>query len=136
MVLMQIPLRLHPPSFSYILSLFHLTDSCRFTCEEGQDFPTIKIPSSFFFWPHCTACGIFIAQPGIEPVSPAVEVRSLNPWTTREVPRTLLNSSPHPVGLLPSSDPQTGLLLGLRLPLLFWLLQPGFHFRSFIFCSC
>ena len=46
---MQIPLRLHPPSFSYILSLFHLTDSCRFTCEEGQDFPTIKIPSSFFF---------------------------------------------------------------------------------------
>ena len=26
-----------------------------------------------FFWSHCTACGILVPQPGIEPVPPAVE---------------------------------------------------------------
>ena len=30
------------------------------------------------------ACGIFISQPGIEPVPPAVEEKSLNHWTSRE----------------------------------------------------
>ena len=32
------------------------------------------------------ARGILVPQPGIEPVPPAVEVQSLNHWTTREVP--------------------------------------------------
>ena len=32
------------------------------------------------------ACGILAPQPGIEPVPPEVEARSLNHWTTREVP--------------------------------------------------
>ena len=27
-----------------------------------------------------------ISPPGVEPMSPALEVRSLNHWTTREVP--------------------------------------------------
>ena len=27
----------------------------------------------FFFWPYRTACGILVPQPGIEPVSPALE---------------------------------------------------------------
>ena len=49
---MQIPFHLHPPSFSYIFSLSHLTDSCCFTCEEGQDFSTIKVPSFLFFFGH------------------------------------------------------------------------------------
>ena len=31
------------------------------------------------------ACGIIIPQPGIELVAPAVEARSLNHWTAREV---------------------------------------------------
>ena len=39
----------------------------------------------FNFWPHCTACGISVPRPGIEPMPPAVEARSLNHWTTREV---------------------------------------------------
>ena len=39
---------------------------------------------TFFFWPH--ACGILVPRPGIEPVSLALEARSLNHWTTREVP--------------------------------------------------
>ena len=30
------------------------------------------------FWPHRAACGILVAQPGIEPAPPALEVRSLN----------------------------------------------------------
>ena len=39
----------------------------------------------FFFWPHGTACGILAPLPGIKPAPPAVEARSLNHWTTREV---------------------------------------------------
>lgn len=34
---------------------------------------------------------ILAPQSGIEPVPPAVGVKSLNPWTTREFPRTVLN---------------------------------------------
>ena len=36
------------------------------------------------------ACSILVPQPGIEPVPPAVEAQSLNPWTTREVPGKVL----------------------------------------------
>ena len=32
------------------------------------------------------ACKILVPPPGIEPVPPAVEVRSPNHWTTREFP--------------------------------------------------
>ena len=39
----------------------------------------------FFFWLCFTARGILVPQPGIEPVPPAVEARSPNPWTAREV---------------------------------------------------
>ena len=39
----------------------------------------------FFFRPFCTAHGILVPQPGIEPAPPAVEVQSLNHWTTSEV---------------------------------------------------
>ena len=35
----------------------------------------------FFFWPHRTACGILVPQPGIKPMPPALEVWSLNHWT-------------------------------------------------------
>ena len=53
-------------------------------------FPKPKIRSpdikQFFFWWHCVACGILVPQPGIKPVPPTVEVRSLNQWTAREVP--------------------------------------------------
>ena len=33
-----------------------------------------------------TACRILVPRPGIEPVPPAVEARSPNHWTAREVP--------------------------------------------------
>ena len=38
------------------------------------------------FWLHHAACGILVPQKGIEPTHPAVEVRSLNCWITREIP--------------------------------------------------
>ena len=34
---------------------------------------------------HHVACGILVPQPGIKPAPPALEVGSLNHWTTREV---------------------------------------------------
>ena len=43
------------------------------------------------FLPHCTACGILVPQPRIEPMPPAVEAQSLNHWTAREVPGFFLN---------------------------------------------
>ena len=46
----------------------------------------------FLFWPRHAACGIFVPRPGIKPVPPALEVRSLNHWTSREVPRTLFSN--------------------------------------------
>ena len=36
-----------------------------------------------------TACRILVPQPGIEPMSRAVEVQSLNHWTTRKIPASL-----------------------------------------------
>ena len=46
-----------------------------------------KFLSLFLFsWPHLSARGILVPQPGIKPVPPAVEAHSLNHWTTREVP--------------------------------------------------
>ena len=45
-------------------------------------------PHIFFltFWSFPMACGILVPQPEIEPIPPALEVQSLNHWTTREVP--------------------------------------------------
>ena len=40
----------------------------------------------FFFWPCCAACGNLVPQPGIKPISPAVEAQSLNQQTARQVP--------------------------------------------------
>ena len=48
------------------------------------------------------ACGIFVPQPGIEPVPPASAVQSLNHWTTREVrlsPFLILFGKHKPPGL-------------------------------------
>ena len=45
----------------------------------------------FLFW-LCTACGIKVPRPGIKPWPFALEARSLNHWTSREVPRTFLRN--------------------------------------------
>ena len=44
----------------------------------------------FFFWPCQVVCGIFIPQPGIKPVPPAVETQSPNHWNPRELPKIFL----------------------------------------------
>ena len=41
--------------------------------------------SVFLFWPCHEACGILVPRPGIEPLSPALEVQTVNHWTIREV---------------------------------------------------
>ena len=45
---------------------------------------------SYFFFP--LACGVLVPWPGIEPGLPAVEARSLNHWTAREVWSYILGS--------------------------------------------
>ena len=45
----------------------------------------------FFFLPCLTTCGILVPRPGIEPMPPEVEARSLNHWFTREVPNLYSN---------------------------------------------
>ena len=40
----------------------------------------------FFFWLYHAAWGILVLRPGIETTPPALEARSLNHWTAREVP--------------------------------------------------
>lgn len=40
----------------------------------------------FVYWQHCITFGIPVPPPGIKPVPPTLETRSLNHWTTREVP--------------------------------------------------
>ena len=53
--------------------------------------PKIISPPLFFFCFGLTVWhgGILIPQPGIEPRPPALGVRSLNHWLTREVPSSL-----------------------------------------------
>ena len=52
--------------------------------------PNKKRLLTIFLWgPHFLACGILVPQPEIEPTPLAVEVRSLNHWTVREVPQRL-----------------------------------------------
>ena len=49
----------------------------------------------YIFFRHLGMAGrILLLQPGIEPVSPALEAWCLNHWTTREVP-------PLPITVLP-----------------------------------
>ena len=47
---------------------------------------------TFLFVVGKVACGILVSQPGIKPAVSTMEVQNLNHWTTREVPRILLNT--------------------------------------------
>ena len=65
------------------LLLFKLVNSFFFSAISH----TIPKEYQFFkFWPCHVACRILVPGAGIEPVSPAVEVRSPNHWTAREFP--------------------------------------------------
>ena len=43
-----------------------------------------------FFFNFQVFCGVLVPRPGIETVSPELEVHSLNHWTAREVPLLIL----------------------------------------------
>ena len=62
--------------------------TCRFLISEIIN--AFIIYETFLFWLHCEACGILVPRPGTEPKPRALEVRSLNHWTAREVPMRLL----------------------------------------------
>ena len=51
--------------------------------QEKMDFIFIYL----FIWPHRASRGILVPRPGIEPTPLALEVRRLNHWTVREVPK-------------------------------------------------
>ena len=56
----------------------------------GFRSPFLSHLRTYFALPFAPTWGILIPQPGIEPASPALEVQSLNHWTTREVPHMCL----------------------------------------------
>ena len=71
-------------TFDYYLSndhvlgnIWHFADFC---------FISFQV-FSCLFGPCHAACGIWVPQPGIKPMHPALEVQSLNHWTTREIAR-------------------------------------------------
>ena len=45
----------------------------------------------FRLWLRCTAYGILVPQPGIEPGSSAVKAQSYNHWIAKESPIIFLN---------------------------------------------
>ena len=53
----------------------------------------LRVVFVLFCWPHCTAYGIsvFLIQPGIKPMPPAVETQNLDSWTVRVVPRFIFH---------------------------------------------
>ena len=52
------------------------------------EFVTVLLLFYRGFFGH-EACGILAPGPGIKPVPPALEVQSLNHWTSREVPSSI-----------------------------------------------
>ena len=51
--------------------------------------PKMSPMDTFNFFFGCAACWILVPRPGIKPTPPAVEARSLNHWTAREVPECI-----------------------------------------------
>ena len=73
--------------FSLSIYIFSKLVICDFTINSivyGYIFPIFNVSVFFIFCPKCTACGILVPQPGIEPAPPAWEAQSLNHWTTTE----------------------------------------------------
>ena len=74
---------LHPDFFSFFFFFLMWT-----IFEVLIEFFTFLLLLLLMFWVFGhEACGILAPQPGIKPAPSALEVRSLNPWTSREDPR-------------------------------------------------
>ena len=103
------PLRFGPPLVQDLVPSTH-TQGLQPHLQGGHCYPLIGALLLFFslkkflkiyiyththththIWPRqTTACGILVSWPRIEPAPLALEAWSLNHWTTREVPGTLL----------------------------------------------
>ena len=59
------------------------TTELNWTEETNSGFKN-QLHLKYIFWPHCTACGILVPPPWIEPVPPAKEGWSLNHGTSRD----------------------------------------------------
>ena len=69
---------------------YSATPACPLCRTSQKQRHALKLFTFFsFFWPQHTACGILVPQVGIKLSPPAAEAQSLNPWTTREVPRVV-----------------------------------------------
>ena len=55
-------------------------------CRAGRKLLFKKKLFDFIYWLHCSAYGILVPWPGIEPLAPALEAWSFNHWTAREIP--------------------------------------------------
>ena len=69
-----------PAHFKLYLVHFSLMNDFYFPLEFAVFFQSI-----YLFWPCYMACGMLVLQLGIKPIF-GVEPRSLNHWTSREVP--------------------------------------------------
>ena len=56
----------------------------KYALSKCADTPVVIFFFFFFFWLCCEACGILVAQSGIEPMPLAVEAQSSNHWTARD----------------------------------------------------
>ena len=45
---------------------------------------------TYLFRPHLEAYGILVPQPGTEPTPPALDAWSLNHWTARNFPKSII----------------------------------------------
>ena len=57
---------------------------------EVQFIYVLERDGMILFWQLHPACGILVPQPGMKLMPTTVEVRSLNHWTAREVPKLLV----------------------------------------------
>ena len=62
------------PSQNFVFFFFMLSDTC------------VCFILFLNFVPCCTACGLFVPQPGLKPMCPKLEAQSLDRWTAREAP--------------------------------------------------
>ena len=75
-----------PLHFSFILFIYLFIKILFLFADKAALFLVLFVYLFIYFWLYPTACRILVPWPGIEPAPPALEARSLNHWTTREVP--------------------------------------------------
>ena len=102
--------------FFSLLRLKELKPTWRYFNDTSNNSIKINVLFFIYFWPHLTACGILVPQPGIERRPLAVKAWSPNHWTFREFPETnILNQ----------------VIIRLKVPMgpLFYLISKGWAYK-------